>query len=158
MTIERLPFPVVISNKATNEENILSRKCKAYGLAGDILAILDEVPFGSHHIEAGITMRNSMFVGGILTNCSVWYSLRKTEIAELEKVDEYLIRKIVQGHSKCALEILFLENGIVPLRFLIQQSRISYLHHILTRNEKELIPGNQEKTIGQSKFTKTWMI
>ena len=57
-----------ISQKVSNEENIKSRKGKAFGLAGDIIAILDEVPFGNHHIEAGITMRNSMFVGGILTN------------------------------------------------------------------------------------------
>ena len=61
------------------------------------------------------------------------------EIVELEKVDEYLIRKIFQGHSKTAIEMFFLDTALLPIRYIIRQKRISYLHHILTRNENELI-------------------
>ena len=80
-----------------------------------------------------------MFINGILTNCEVWYGLQTSEIEELEEVDEILLRKILGAHSKTAKEMLYLETGTTPLRFSIQKRRMSYLHHILTRNENELI-------------------
>ena len=41
--------------------------------------------------------------------------------------------------SKTPIEALFLETGCIPLKFHIQKRRLMYLHHLLTRSEKELI-------------------
>ena len=49
------------------------------------------------------------------------------------------MRKILGAHSKTAKEFLYLETGAIPLRFIIMSRRMSYLHHIVTRNEHELI-------------------
>lgn len=84
-----------------------ARKSKAFGIAGEILAILEEIPFDQYHIEAGIQMRQGMLINGILTNIEVAYGLNVKAIHELEIADEYLIRKIMKGHSKCPIESLF---------------------------------------------------
>ena len=69
----------------------------------------------------------------------VWYDLKSSQYEVLEQVDEYLLRKILNAHSKTPKEMLYLETGAIPIRFVIQNRRLSYLHHILTRNKNELI-------------------
>ena len=129
----------IFSKDGTNKKNIEARKCKGFGIISDILSILNDIPLGRNRIDAGLKMRNAMFLNGILTNCEVWYGLQKAEVEQLEEVDEFLLRKILGAHSKTAKEMLYLETGTTPLRFLIQSRRLSYLHHILTRDENELI-------------------
>ena len=80
-----------------------------------------------------------MLINGILTNSEVLYGITKNEISDLEKVDEYLIRQILQAHSKTPIEMLYLETGVVPIKYIIINRRLSYLKHILNTNEHELI-------------------
>ena len=44
-----------------------------------------------------------------------------------------------KAHSKTALEALFLEAGIIPLRFIIAKRRLMYLWTILQRPEEEML-------------------
>ena len=69
----------IITENANNAENIADRQAKGFGIASDILAILEEIPFGSHRIEAGLCMRDGMLINGILINSEVWYGILKEE-------------------------------------------------------------------------------
>ena len=130
----------LITEDGKNDANIASRKSKAFGIAGDILAILEEVPLGPYRTEAGLCMRNAMFLNAILTNSEVWYGIKPSHITELEKVDENIYyEKILNAHSKTPKEMLYLEKGTVPIEFILKSRRQSYLHHILTREKSELI-------------------
>ena len=80
-----------------------------------------------------------MFLNAILVNSEVWYGLKSSQYEVLEQEDEYLLRKIFNAHCKTPKEMLYLETGAIPIRFVIQNRRLSYLHHILTPNKNELI-------------------
>ena len=41
--------------------------------------------------------------------------------------------------SSVAKDLLYLELGILPIGYIIQQRRISYLHHILQQETKSLL-------------------
>ena len=56
----------------------------------------------------------------------------------MESIDEHLLRSLVQGHSKTALEFLYLETGAIPIRHIISGRRILYLQTILKRSENEI--------------------
>ena len=88
----------VITDDGKNDENIASRRAKAFGIAGDIIAILEEVPLGPYRIDAGLCMRNAMFLNSILVNSEVWYGLNSSHYEILEQVDEYLLRKFLKAH------------------------------------------------------------
>ena len=121
------------------QANIAARKARAFAIAGDILAILEEGPLGPYRIDAGLCMRNAMFLNAILTNSETWYGIKSSHILELQEVDEYLLRKILKAHSKTPKEMLHLETATVPIKYIIESRRLSYLHHILTREKSELI-------------------
>merc|ERR1712115_524774 len=50
-----------------------------------------------------------------------------------------LLRALVNAHCKTPLEFLYLEAGVVPIRFIISTRRLIYHQTILKRNKTELI-------------------
>ena len=76
----------------------------------------------------------------MLFNSEAWHGLKETQINELQKVDNYLLRSLFMSHAKTSTAFMHLEMGTVPLKFIISSRRINYLHNILKRNEHETIP------------------
>ena len=118
---------------------ILSRISKGYGAISNILAITNEVPLAHWRIEAGLKLRQAMFLNGTLFNSEAWQGISPGEIEMIEKVDEDLLRGLLKAHSKIPLEALYLETGCIPVRFIIKSRRLSYLHTILQKDSEELV-------------------
>ena len=83
-------------------------------------------------------LRQAMLINGILFNSESWHSVSETEYRMLEAVDEQLLRALVKGHSKTTLEFLYLEAGVIPLRYVIASRRLLYHQVILQREDDEL--------------------
>ena len=78
-------------------------------------------------------------MNGLLTNCEVWHNLHESEINKLKEINRLLLRKIFQVQSTCPAESLYFELGFIPLGIIIETRRLNYLHHLVTRNEDEMI-------------------
>ena len=50
-----------------------------------------------------------------------------------------LIRELMKCSSSVAKDLLYLELGILPIRFIIKTRRILYLHHILQQENQSLL-------------------
>ena len=123
----------IFNKNGSPKMNIEERRHKGYGIVSEILAILREVPLGSHKMEIGLMLRQAMLINGIL------HAVTEEDIKGLEKVDEHLLRSIVNGHAKTPLEFIYLETGALPIRFIIASRRMMYLQTILKRPDNELI-------------------
>ena len=80
-----------------------------------------------------------LLLSTLLSNSDSWYNVTNKEIKELESVDEMLLRKILSAHSKTSLELLYLETGNIPIRFILKSRRLNFLHYILNESEDALI-------------------
>ena len=129
----------IISNDGTNTANIEARVAKGMGIVSQIMDIVKSVSFGAFYFEIAKTLRNSILINGMLTNCEVWYRITQSEVAQLEEIDRLLLRKIMNVPSSCPIEALYLELGCIPLRYIIKSRRVNYLHHLVTRKETEMI-------------------
>ena len=129
----------IISNDGTNAANIEARVAKGIGIVSQIMDMIKSVSFGSFYFEIAKTLRNSILINGMLTNCEVWYKITQSEMAQLEEVDRLLLRKVMNVASSCPIEALYLELGCIPLRYIIKSRRVNYLHHLVTRKETEMI-------------------
>ena len=121
-----------------NKENITERVNKGYAIISEVNNILNEIPLGRYKVDIGLKLRQAMFISATLFNSEAWHNITVSDICRLEKVDESLLRKILKCHSKTPLEMLYLETGAMPLRFLIASRRITYLQTILKRDDAEL--------------------
>ena len=129
----------LICSSGSVRNNVESRRNKGFGIVNEIISILEEIPLGRFKFEIGLILRQAMLLNGVLFNSEVWHNLSEIEIRMLEKVDETLLRAFVKAHSKTPLEFLYLEAGVIPIRFIIASRRLIYHQVILKRENQELI-------------------
>ena len=109
------------SNVGRNDTNIEKRCTKFIGIKSQIILLVKEISLGSHYFDIGLLIRDTNLINGILFNSEVWYGLLQKHVEKLEKLDELLLRSLLDAHSKTAIEALYLETGKMPIRFLIQK-------------------------------------
>ena len=129
----------VISKDGKNIKNIQARVSKGTGIVRNILTMLDGIPFGKYHFEAGVILRNSLLASSMLFNSEVWYNVTNSELELLETVDVMLLRGILKAPQSTPKEMLFLELGLVPFREMIRRRRLGFLYYILNEDKDSMI-------------------
>ena len=105
-----------------NSSNVKYRKSKGIGINSRIMTLLQSISLGHHYIEIAITIRESMMVGGVLFNSEVWYNLTQYNIEDLEDLDKSLLRRVMSTQISCLISGIYLELGLVPLRYALLPS------------------------------------
>ena len=147
----------IISSDGSNLKNIINLSNKGRGMG-----ILNHTRGGIFHFELAIMMRNEYLISSMLSCCEVWYNLSEWELRKLEKTDEMLLRKVLDCSYQVTSEMLSLELGLLPVKFIFKLRRVIYLQHILKQKEQnsflfqfmKLNASNQRKMIGYLKFKK----
>ena len=129
----------VISKSGKNDQNIASRVMKGFGIIKQVVSILEELCFGSFFFTVAKILRDSLFLNSILLNSEAWYNVTNNNIDELEKIDNILLRKLLEVPSSSPTSMLHLELGTLPIRFIIKTRRIMFLQYILKEDGKSLI-------------------
>ena len=69
----------------------------------------------------------------------MWHSLTEKQISDLEDIDKIYLRRILNSHEKVALECIFYEVGLFPLKYEIMRRHLIYLWKLLNVQKSELI-------------------
>ena len=129
----------IISKDGSNTKNIESRRNKGIGIVNQIMSKLEGTVYGPFYFEVGLNLRGSNLLNGILTNSEKWYVLRTCKVEQLEMVDELFLRRFLEAGKCTPKEMLYLETGTIPLRFLIIIRRLMYFHYLLNGDEDSLV-------------------
>ena len=129
----------IISKNGSNTKNIESRRTKGIGIVNQIMSKLEGTIFGPYYFEVGLILRGSNLINGILTNAEAWYGMKTSEIEQLEMVDEMMLRRFLEAGKCTPKEMLHLETGTLPLRFIIRVRRLMYFHYLLNEEENSLV-------------------
>ena len=129
----------MITRDGMKKKNIGARKGKGYGIVERNIDMLQEISFGHSYFEVVNLLRHSLFLSSILLNYEVWYGLTLTDIEQLEVVDQFLLKRILEAPSSSPRVSLYLEMGCLPIRFIIKSRRIMFLHYILNQKQDSLI-------------------
>ena len=65
--------------------------------------------------------------------------MTKSELDLLETVDLLLLRTILGAPKTVAKEMLYLELGVIPLREMVRQRRLNFLHYILKQDKESIL-------------------
>ena len=117
----------IVSSYGKNHKNMLSRKNRGTGVVTQIMTKLEEVCFGKYFFQVAITWRSTYLISSLLTNAEAWFNVIQTDIDLLESVDEGLLRKILETPSSTPIEMLYLELGVIPIRYIIKERRLNFL-------------------------------
>ena len=129
----------IISNTDKNLENVKSRLAKGMGIISQIMSILDRITVGKHYFETALLLRESMFINSILVNAEIWYGMSNTDIQNLCKLDQSLLRKILNAQISTPIESLYLELGCTDIETILKGRRLVYLHYLTQRNSETML-------------------
>ena len=120
-------------------KNIENWANKGIGLVNKIQTTLTHTPAGKYHFELAVIMRNAVLISSILSCSETWYNITEVEYRKLEQTDEILMKKILNCSSQITHEVLYLELGLMPARFIILLRKLMYLQHILKQKSQDTL-------------------
>ena len=126
----------ILSNDGKNVKNIAARKNRGHGTISQIMSMLDDICFGKFYFEVAIILRDTLLISSLLTNAEAWYNLTLSDIRELESIDETLLRRILECPVSTPREMLYLDLGVIPIRYIIMMRRLNFLKYILLEDNK----------------------
>ena len=111
---------------------------KAQGYCATCLAMATEISLGYRLYEIAKLLYNSIFINGTLNCMETWPNCTVKRIEELERIEQTFFRKILSAHSKTPIEALYLELGVIPLRFQLMKRRILYFQDVMIKDKEEI--------------------
>ena len=129
----------VIASDGSDTENLRTRILKGKGILAQIRNILETVSLGAQYFKIALLLRESLLINGTLTNCEVWYGLKKEEILEFENLDQIFFRTIFEVPHTVPTVSLYLETGSLSFGTIIKVRRLNFLHYLLKSNKSEML-------------------
>ena len=114
----------IISFDGKMDKNIANKIKKGNSSISTIMIILRDSVFGSLYFETALFMRESVLLSSMLLNGEAWVGLSKTNLEDLEKVDESFLQRILEVPGSTPIPALYLELGCIPIRFILMKKRI----------------------------------
>ena len=121
----------LINNKGTNADLITDRHQRGVTAMIKIEALVRETGLGIHTVNVHLLLYQSLFLSCVLFNSQVWRNLSEKEINKLESLQRRCLRKIFNAPHSTSRSFVYLEFGAVPIRYIIQQNQLMFLHHIV---------------------------
>ena len=121
----------IVRADGKNTSNIQQRVAKGIGIVSQIMKTLETISFGKCYFQIALSLREAVFLNGILTNVHIWYGLRKQELEELELVDRLLLRRILSLPITTCTEALYLESGCLDISTIVKGRRVMFLHSVV---------------------------
>ena len=129
----------VINSNAKCDSNVRERVKRGIGAASQIIQMLSDLCLGKFYFQSAVILRTSLFLSSLISNSEAWVNLSPKNVSDLERIDEQLLRDLLSAQRSTPKEILYLETGSIPVRFVIISRRINFLHHILCEDQNSLL-------------------
>ena len=80
-----------------------------------------------------------MLIGGMLTNAESWINITNKDLDYLEQPDTILERKLFSKSGNLSKFFIYLELGIIPVKFVLMQKIMNFLHYILKEDTDSMV-------------------
>ena len=82
-------------------------------------------------------MYQSVFLPRLLCNCELWSNLTHKDISNLQGTQLNFLRRVMEVPKSTTTAALFLELGILPIRYEIEKRQLVFLKIILDRQNDD---------------------
>ena len=117
--------------KGNNDNLILSRIKNVHVKMIGINAICKQVCLCQHEVSVLLKLYESIFLSSLLFNCQTWTNLRASDIKALTTIQLKYLKQSMKVPYGTPNNGVFLELGILPIKFVVHIRKLTYLHHIL---------------------------
>ena len=121
------------------DKSISNRQNSAKAVINEIKFVVNQMLFKEKSLEISIQLIECILIPKILYACEMWSKISKSQLKQLEN-----IRKDALTISTCLplstpYQGLLYECGLKPMKYRIQEKRLTYLHTIVNMNETRFV-------------------
>ena len=127
----------IFQNNGKNDELVKDRVKRGMNVILKIEAILSETRFGKHTTNVSLLLYRALFLSSILFNSQAWRNLTETNYNQLQILQLKLLRKIFHIPTSTSTAFIFLELGVLPIKYEIHQRQLVFLHHVVNLDEDD---------------------
>ena len=127
------------NEKGNHSTTIGKRKEKVNYYINQIKYYGNEYKIGKYAMITRIKIYKSVIIPTIFYNIETWSKITKTELKELEALQEKIIKAICEQYKTTPYLGILAETGIWPLEQQLEYKQIILLHNILTSPSGRLI-------------------
>ena len=144
-----------VNDHGTNVDMIDDRVRKGIGTVVSSLSICNEVTMGMSFVSVALVMHNAVVLATMIFNSQSWSNLSQKDVRRLEVVQLRYLKRIVRAPSSTCNAFVFLELGILPVKFHIHIRKLTFLHHILHLEDSDPVKVMHRSQL-QFPYEKNW--
>ena len=103
-----------------------------------IHGFMREVQIGIHTVSVFLLLHNAIFMAGLIFNAQAWSNLTDKNVERITTIQLKFLKKIMTAKQATSNSFVFLEMGILPVKYEIHKRQLSFLHHIIYLSEDVL--------------------
>ena len=127
----------MFNDKGNNSALCKDRADKAVGTIIELFSICTEVNFGKFKISNLSTLYHSVFISRLIYNCEARSNLKAKDYQVLQKLQLNFLRRVMDVLITTPTAALFLETGVWPVQYIIEERHLLYLERILDTNNTD---------------------
>ena len=124
----------VFNDKGDNTALCKDRADKAVSTIIELFSICKEVNFGKFKISNLLTFYQSVFILRLIYNCEAWSNLKAKDYQVLQKLQLNFLKRVMDVPRTTPNAALFLDLGVWPVQYTIEQRQLLHLKRILDRD------------------------
>ena len=121
----------VFNNKGNNDDLVADRVKRGTVATISIHGFMREASLGTHTLNIFILLHNSIFTPSVIFNSEAWSNITDKNVAALTTVQTRYLKKMMGVRQATANSLIYLELGVLPIKYEIHKRQISFLHHII---------------------------
>ena len=120
-----------VNEKGNNVDLIEGKVKSAKAALTECLAMCNEITMGLFFVESATILYQSVFLATLLHNCQAWRNLTNNDLKKLEVTQLSYLKRVMRAPLSTPNAFVFLEFGVLPVKYIIQIRQLTFLHHIL---------------------------
>ena len=125
--------------KNSLDKSISNRQNSAKAVINQIKFLVNQMPFKEKSLEISIRLIECILIPKILYACETWSKISKSQIKQLENIQKDALTIINCLPFSTPYQGILYECGLKPMKYSIQEKRLTYLHKILNMNDTKLV-------------------
>ena len=105
--------------------------------AFELIALCREVKFGTRQIDNMLILYQPVFLSGLIYNCESWSHTTQKDYKALQSTQLFYLRNVLEVSMASPTAALFLELGILPVRFEIENRQLFSLKRLLDQEKND---------------------
>ena len=127
----------VFNSKGNNDDLVNDRIKRGTASMISIHGFMREVQRGIHTVSVFLLLHNAIFMAGLIFNAQAWSNLTDKNLERITTIQLKFLKKIMTAKQATSNSFVFLEMGILPVKYELHKRQLSFLHHIIHLSEDD---------------------